>query len=119
ARQALESIVHPPVYRAIEVGLRAFALLGEYPLAVVDIPLLFETGHATDFDRVIATTCSPERQIARLAERGVSEIEARQRLAAQLPAADKASHADFVVTTDGTFAETDRQIEAVIQQLYS
>src|SRR5439155_172538 len=55
ARQDLERITHPPVYRAIAAGLRAFELLGDYPLAVVDVPLLFESGHQTKFDRVIVT----------------------------------------------------------------
>src|SRR5882672_10485660 len=55
ARRDLEAIVHPAVYRAIAAGLRAFELLGDYPLAVVDVPLLFETGAEKDFDRVIVT----------------------------------------------------------------
>src|SRR5471032_1158469 len=67
-RRELEAMVHPAVYRAIAAGLRAFELLGGYPLAVVDVPLLYESGHAADFDRVIATVCSAERQLARLVE---------------------------------------------------
>src|SRR4051812_19369735 len=50
ARRDLEAIVHPVVYRAIAAGLRAFELIGGSPLAVVDIPLLYETGHAGEFD---------------------------------------------------------------------
>ena len=117
ARRDLEAIVHPAVYRAIGAGLRAFALVGGYPLAVVDVPLLYETGHAADFDRVVATVCPPEMQIARLAERGVPEAEARQRLAAQLPADDKAARADFVIRTDGSFADTDRQVGELYRAL--
>src|SRR5712671_3327065 len=52
ARKELEAIVHPAVYRAIAAALRAFELLGGYPLAVVDVPLLYESGHAADFDKV-------------------------------------------------------------------
>ena len=52
ARRDLEAIVHPAVYRAIAAGLRAFELTDDPPLAVVDIPLLYETGRAGDFDRV-------------------------------------------------------------------
>src|SRR5919197_5097761 len=44
ARKDLEAIVHPAVYRAIEAGLRAFELTGGHRFAVVDIPLLYETG---------------------------------------------------------------------------
>ena len=68
ARLDLEALVHPAVYRAITAGLRAFELLDAPPLAVVDVPLLYESGHAGDFDRVIVTACPPEMQLARLLE---------------------------------------------------
>lgn len=110
ARRDLEAIVHPAVYRAITAGLRAFALVGNYPMAIVDIPLLYETGRAADFDRVIATVCPPEVQLARLVERGLSPEQAQQRIAAQWPAAEKAARADIVITTDGSLADTDRQV---------
>ena len=56
ARRALEAIVHPVVYRAIEAGLRAFAAIGDAPIAVVAIPLLDETGRHGSFD----VTCQAE-----------------------------------------------------------
>ena len=117
ARQDLEALVHPAVYRAITAGLRAFELLDSSPLAVVDIPLLYESGHARDFDRVIVTACPPEMQRARLLERGLNDGEARQRIAAQWPTEDKARRATFVIRTDGTFEETDRQVERVLESL--
>jgi dephospho-CoA kinase len=117
ARRDLEAIVHPAVYRAILAGLRAFELLESPPFAVVDVPLLFETGHEGSFDHVVATVCSPEIQLARLKERGLSEVEARQRLDAQMPAAEKAQRAQTIIQTSGTFAETDRQVDALIQSL--
>lgn len=117
ARRALEAIVHPAVYRAIVSGLRGFELLGGYALAVVDVPLLFETGHAGDFDRVIVTACPPAMQLARLVARGMSDEDARQRLAAQWPIAEKTSRADFVIRTDGTFEDTDRQVDDVYRAL--
>jgi len=117
ARRDLEAIVHPAVYRAIAAGLRAFELLGHYALAVVDVPLLFETGHASDFDRVIVTACTPATQVARLVARGMPEAEARQRLAAQWPTEEKAARADFVIRTDGTFEDTNRQLDEVCRQL--
>jgi dephospho-CoA kinase len=116
ARRDLEAIVHPPVYRAIEAGLRAFELLGGAAFAVVDVPLLFETRHASDFDRVIVTVCPPDVQRQRLVGRGLSEAEARQRIAAQLPGDEKASRADFVIRTDGSFEETASQVDEIIQK---
>lgn len=116
ARRDLESIVHPAVYRSIAAGLRAFEVLGG-DLAVVDVPLLFETAHASDFDRVIVTACPEAMQVQRMLGRGLSETEARQRLAAQMPNADKVAKADYVIRTDGTFDETDRQVHAVLKDL--
>jgi dephospho-CoA kinase len=114
ARRDLERIVHPAVYRAIAAGLRGFELIGA-DLAVVAIPLLYETGRAGDFDAVVVTTCSVASQRARLAARGLNELEIDQRLAAQMSAADKASRASYVIDTDGTFEETDRQLDAVLR----
>jgi len=117
ARRDLEALVHPGVYRAIAAGLRAFELLDAPPLAVVDVPLLYETGHADEFDRVVVTACAPEVQLARLLKRGLSEDQARQRIAAQWPTEKKAARATFVIRTDGTFEETDRQVERVLEAL--
>lgn len=117
ARHQLEAIVHPAVYHAIAAGLRAFELMGDSPIAVAGVPLLYETGHEKDFDRVIVTSCSPQRQLARLRDRGMTDADARQRIAAQWPTEEKASRADFVIRTDGTFEETDRQIEAILQNV--
>jgi len=117
ARRDLEAMVHPAVYRAITVGLRAFELLGVDALAVVDIPLLYESGHAGDFDRVIVTACSETTQLARLRERGLEEEAARKRIAAQWPTERKVALADFVVSTDGTHEETDAQIDRLLDTL--
>jgi dephospho-CoA kinase len=117
ARRDLEAIVHPAVYRAIAAGLRGFELIGGSPFAVVDVPLLYETGHAGDFHKVIATVCPAPTQLARLAERGLSPAAAAERLAAQLPAEEKGRRADYVIHTDGTFDETDSQVDRIVGEL--
>lgn len=117
ARRDLEAIVHPAVYRAISAGVRAFELIGEAKIVVVDIPLLYETGHAEQFDKVIATVCPPDMQLARLKARGLTDAEARQRLAAQMPAVDKAARADYMIRTDGTFEETNAQVDRILNLL--
>lgn len=117
ARRALEAIIHPAVYHAIRSW---FENLPERPphFAVADIPLLFETAHEPQFDRIVVTWCPEELQIARLeARNGLSEEEARQRLAAQIPADEKRRRAHHVIRTDGSPAETDRQIDEVIAAL--
>jgi dephospho-CoA kinase len=113
-RRALEAIVHPAVYRAIAAGLRAFELLDTPKLAVVDVPLLFESGHEKDFDRVVVVACDTGKQLERLRARGLTEPEARARIAAQWPTADKVARADFVIRTDGSTAETDAQVDHVL-----
>ena len=118
ARRDLEAIVHPAVYRAIAAGLRAFELMGD-PMAVVDVPLLYETGAEKGFDRVIVTACRPETQISRLVDRGLTEDAARQRLATQWPTDKKAARADFVIRTDGSFADTNRQLDDILKSLDS
>lgn len=117
ARRELEAVVHPAVYRAIQAGLRAFERLDPASLAIVDVPLLYESGHAGNFDRVIATTCPVEIQLARLLARGMSDAEARQRLDAQWSAEDKAGRADFVIRTDVRLEETDRQVDEILANL--
>jgi dephospho-CoA kinase len=117
ARRALEEIVHPAVYRAIAAGMRAFELLDRSPLVIVDIPLLYETGHSSDFDRVIATVCPRSLQIERLKERGLSESEAEQRLAAQMSADEKALRADYLIQTDGTIESTNAQVGGILEIL--
>jgi dephospho-CoA kinase len=116
ARRDLEAIVHPAVHRSIVAGLRAFELLG-HTHVVVAVPLFFETGRADNYDRVVVTACSPAQQIERLLARGLTEQAARQRLAAQLPTDQKVAKADFVVHTDGSFEETDRQIAALLKAI--
>jgi dephospho-CoA kinase len=119
ARADLEAIVHPAVYRSIAAGLRAFELARDVPFAVVDVPLLYETGHQGDFDRVIVTACSIDQQLQRIIGRGMSEAEARQRLAAQWPSEKKSALADYVIDTGGTTAETDRQVDGLLRNLTS
>jgi len=119
ARRALEEIVHPAVYRAIAAGMRAFELLEQSPVVIADIPLLYETGHASDFDRVIATVCPRHMQIQRLKERGLSESAAEQRLAAQMSADEKALQANYIIQTDDTIESTNAQVDQILAVLKS
>jgi len=116
ARRDLEAIVHPRVRTAIDDWFAALPAATSF--AVADIPLLYETGREAEFDAVIVVAAAPETQVRRVMARdSSSEADARARLAAQLPIDDKAQRADFVVRTDGTVAETDRQVDAVYRQL--
>lgn len=118
ARQALEAIVHPVVYDVIGAWLRGLEERSGTPYAVADIPLLFETGHGTDFDVVVVTACPPDEQIRRVVARdGAPAEEARRRLAAQWPIAEKVRRADVVIDTSASFDHTARQVEALCRWL--
>jgi dephospho-CoA kinase len=85
---------------------------------MADIPLLFETGHEHEFDRVVVVACAPARQIERLRTRNaMSEEEAQRRLDAQWPIARKVDRANYVIATDATFEETDTQTDRVHRAL--
>lgn len=117
ARRDLEAILHPVVYRAIGTWLRERERAGD-AVAVVEIPLLFETGHEDDFDGVVVTACSEAEQVRRIVGRsGGSEADARRRIAAQWPLEEKARRAEFVIRTDGTLDETRRQARAVCEAI--
>jgi dephospho-CoA kinase len=122
ARADLEAIIHPLVYARIREW---FAHLDTAPassaaapgFAIADIPLLYETGHERDFDRVIVAACSASVQQQRLADRGFSPDEIRQRLDAQMPTDIKRARADIVIDTNGSKEATDRQVAAVFEAL--
>jgi dephospho-CoA kinase len=116
ARAALEAIIHPEVYRHIREW---FANLPPGTrVAMADIPLVFETGHNHDFDAVVVAACSSDEQVRRVMTRdGLSERDARARLAAQWPIEEKVKRADYTIWTDREFSDTDRQIAEVYQRL--
>lgn len=117
ARRALEAIVHPDVRRVTDDWFAALDAR-RHPYAIADIPLLYEVGRDRDFDVVVIAVCDPDTQAQRVMKRdGVSETDARQRIAAQLPISEKTRRADYLIRTDGTLADTDRQIQAVWEAL--
>ena len=118
ARADLEAIVHPDVRRRIADWQARLAADGYRGPAIADIPLLFETGRAGAFDVVVVVACDTARQRERLIARdGLSPDKADERIAAQWPIARKVEAADYVIRTDGTFADTDAQVDRLVVQL--
>ena len=117
ARRDLEQIVHPYVREMTE---RWFASLDpkRVPFAVADIPLLFEGRREADFDAVIVTACEPATQLNRLMARdGLGEADARRRIAAHWPLHEKIAKADYVIHTDGSLDDTNRQVDEIASRL--
>ncbi len=110
-RLRIEAIVHPVVWETI---VRWYDAL-DRPMGVASVPLLYETKREGDFDFVVVTVCPPEMQLQRLVERDRLPMEqALQRIAAQMPAEEKARRADFVIQTAGTMLATDRQVDELV-----
>ena len=117
ALKRLEAIVHPLVRQEERSCLKAAAAAGA-PMAVVEIPLLFETGAENRCDAVVVVTAKPEIQRQRVLKRsGMSEDRLNAVLARQMPDAEKRRRAHFLVITDDGLDFAKRQVMAIIRAL--
>lgn len=113
----LEGLTHPAVRAWIVARLTEMVREG-YRVAVVDAIKLYEGGLAERCDETWVVTCDPAQQLARLmARNGFSEAEARQRIAAQPPQAEKIARADVVIDNSGTLEATRAQVDAAWARL--
>lgn len=118
ARRDLNAIVHPAVQRRYdELVAEAFARDPE-AIVVYDVPLLAEARAASDFSLVIVVDAPPEVRLERLVSlRGMDRSEARARIEAQIPDADRRAMADVVIDSSGTLDHTLEQVDAVWERL--
>jgi dephospho-CoA kinase len=117
ARRRLEALVHPHV-RATEARVAARLAAEGQTVMVTDAALIVEVGMHLRFDRLVVADCGEEEQRRRLMARDrLPEADARARLAAQMPAAEKRRFAHRVVDTSGTVAATETTADAVAQEL--
>jgi len=123
ARQKLEAILHPRIRERWLTQIETWRAApkrgnggrGENcSLAVVVIPLLFETRAESHFDKTVCVACSAMAQRNRLLERGWTPEQIDQRLAAQWPVGQKIARADFVIWTDGLPDVHAQQIERMV-----
>ena len=110
-RKRLEEITHPAI------GLRQQRILSVLDeeafegIVIWDVALLFESGGVAKMDRVVVAYADPETELARLIARdGLPEADARARIASQMPIAQKAKRAHFVIDNSGDRADTERQV---------
>jgi dephospho-CoA kinase len=111
----LEAIIHPLVRRE---ELRFIDEAGKTgaPVAVLDIPLLFETGRASLVDAVVVVSAPPEVQRTRAFERpGMTEEKFRALLAKQMPDEEKRRRADFVVDSSRSYDSARAQVHAILR----
>jgi dephospho-CoA kinase len=115
--QQLEKILHPLVWKAEKKFLQQ-ARAQKAAIAILEIPLLFETGGEKRFDAVICVTASRKVQTARvLARPGMTAARLKSILARQMPDKDKRRLADFVVRTDAGLQDTRKKLRDIINKL--
>ncbi|XP_054624948.1 dephospho-CoA kinase domain-containing protein [Dunckerocampus dactyliophorus] len=110
-RKLLNSITHPEIHKEM-IKQIVFYFLRGYRYVVLDVPLLFETRRLTKFlNHTVVVYCDPATQLARLMQRdGLTQEEAEQRLAAQMPLNEKRGLASHVIENSGTREDTHRQV---------
>ncbi len=109
----LEALLHPRVGERIAAWHAGLA--DDVPLAVVEVPLLFETGMEAAFDATVCVVASEEARRERAARRGTGLLEGRA--GRQLPQEEKARRATFVVENDGDLAELERRLAELLPLL--
>ncbi len=112
-RKRLEELIHPRVRRKIKAEL----LQTQMPIIVVDVPLLYESWWQDEFDAVLVVNANEETRLARLVKRGMTRMESRKRIDAQMPMTIKLRKADFVINNDGSRAATQKQLDRLWQKI--
>ncbi|MNM00192.1 Dephospho-CoA kinase [compost metagenome] len=118
ARKTLNGLTHPVIRRITRERMEAFEREDASRLTVVDIPLLYETEQEDLFEKILVVYVPREVQIQRLiARNGLTEEQARARLDSQMDIEVKRAKADYVIDNSGDPAETEKQIEQLMDRL--
>src|SRR3974390_322666 len=113
----LNAILHPRVEKAMLAQFEEWEKSGVRDAGFVEAALLVEAGFDKKLDGLVVAWCEPEQQIERLLARGMSELEARRRVGAQMPVEEKKKHATYSIDCSGTIAETLAQVRGLAAQL--
>lgn len=116
--QRLTSIIHPAVYRLEQQLIEQYAAADPRAIIFTEAAILIETERYKTFDRLVVTYCSEETQIARGMKRDhLTRQEIVDRLARQMPAAEKQRYGDYLVNTDRQKDETAAQVRVIFEEL--
>lgn len=114
----VEEILHPLVFERIEDLLDELdSSETEEKIVIIEIPLLFEKGYASRFQRTITVYTDEETALQRLGERGINRDDAKIRMDVQMPIQEKIRQADFTIDNNGTQEETEKQVRALYNRL--
>ena len=115
--QNLNGMLHPKVEEELLRRLVELEKSGAVAVAFVEAALIFEAGLDKRLDGVVVAWCLPDQQVARLMERGISEAEARQRMATQMPVQKKLALAAEKIDCSGSIEETRSQVDVLATRL--
>ena len=119
-RRRLEQITHPAIYVRQQRVLSVYDEEAFEGIVLWDAAVLIESGGHTRMDKLVVVLTDPATELARLMARdGMGEEEARARIATQMPVADKAKLADYVIDNSGSRQDTERRVREVYAQLQS
>ena len=113
----LNAIVHPRVEEEMVRQFSEWEKSGVKDAAFVEAALLVEAGYQKNLDGLVVAWCRPEQQIQRLLARGLSEVEARRRIATQMPQDEKLKFATEKIDCSGSIEETRRQVVELAAKL--
>jgi dephospho-CoA kinase len=113
----LNVILHPRVETAVQQQFDEWQRTGAHEAAFVEAALLVEAGFDKRLDGLVVAWCQPAQQLERLLARGLSELDARHRLSAQMPIEEKLKHATYAIDCSHTFADTLAQVQALAAKL--
>ena len=117
-RELLNSIVHPLVIETQDSWIDGVELSDPDGIAVIDAALMIESGGYKRFDKLIVVWCNSAIQLERLMRRdGLSESEAKERVAAQMPQDEKKKFADHLIDTSLGFDDTRAQVKDIVRRL--
>lgn len=117
-RRRLEAITHPAIRARLAARLDALAAEGFRGLVLFDAPVIVESGGHRAMDRLVVVVTDEATQLARLMARdGIGREEALRKIGAQMPVAEKAKLADYVIDNSGDRAATEAQVRAVHRAL--
>jgi dephospho-CoA kinase len=113
----LNKIIHPGVEQAILQQFEDWKKDGVKDAGFVEAALLIEAGIADKLDGLVVAFCRPEQQLARLKARGMSEVEAKRRIAAQMPVEEKLQRATEAIDCSGALEETRAQVRTLAAKM--
>jgi len=113
----LNAILHPRVEQIMLNQYEEWKRSGVRHAAFVEAALLVEAGFVSKLDGLVVAWCEPEQQLERLKARGMSELDAKRRIAAQLPLEEKMRLATYTIDCSGTMESTRAQVHALAAKL--